>query len=314
MLSRTADSLFWLSRYIERAENTARIIDAASRLTALPSGYGTATNEWESALAATGCLAAFTEIYGEEPKAESAIDFLAFSPANSSSIKNCLEIARFNARAVRTALTAEMWETINSAWLELKGYGPGELDLGQLADFLRFVKRTSLAFDGSAYRTMLRNDAYWFTRLGVFIERADATARLLDVKYHVLLPPEAEVGGSLDYFQWSSILRAVSAQTSYHWVYRQSLKPWLVADLMILNPQMPRSLAACYESLTRNLDLIAHRYGRQGAAQRQARSTFTRLENTDIDAVIAGGLHEFLSAFVTENSRLGSLITEQYLV
>ena len=314
MLSRTADSLFWLSRYIERAENTARIIDAASRLAALPTGYGASGNEWESALAATGCLAAFTEIYGEEATADAAVDFLAFSPANPSSIKNCLEVARFNARAVRTALTAEMWETINSAWLELKQYGSGELDLTQLADFLRFVKRTSLAFDGSAYRTMLRNDAYWFTRVGVFIERADATARLLDVKYHVLLPPEAQVGGSLDYFQWSSILRAVSAQTSYHWVYRQALKPWLVADLMILNPQMPRSLAACYENITRNLDQIAQGYGRQGAAQRQARAMFTRLESADIDEVISAGLHEFISEFIAENIRLGSLITEQYLV
>lgn len=314
MLSRTADSLFWLSRYVERAENTARIIDAASRLAALPSGYGATTNEWESALAATGCLAAFRETYGEEPTAEAAVDFLAFSPANPSSIKSCLETARFNARAVRTALTAEMWETINSAWLELKGFGPGELDLGQLADFLRFVKRTSLAFDGSAYRTMLRNDAYWFSRLGVFIERSDATARLLDVKYHVLLPPDAHVGGGIDYFQWSAVLRAVSAQTSYHWVYRQSLKPWLVADLMILNSQMPRSLAACYESLTRNLDQIAHTYGRQGASQRAARSIYMRLETSDIDSIIAGGLHEFLSTFIAENSRLGGLITEQYLV
>jgi len=314
MLSRTADSLFWLSRYIERAENTARIIDAASRLSALPAGYGQSGNEWESALAATGCLDAFTEIYGEEATPESAVDFLAFSPSNPSSIKNCLEVARFNARAVRTALTAEMWETINTAWLELKSYGPGELDLTRLADFLRFVKRTSLAFDGSAYRTMLRNDSYWFSRLGVFIERADATARLLDVKYHVLLPPEASIGGSLDYHQWSAILRAVSAQTSYHWVYRQSLKPWLVADLMILNEQMPRSLASCYENLTRYLDLIAQHYGRQGASQRAARSTWTRLEGTDIDTVIAGGLHEFLSDFISENSRLGGLISEQYLV
>lgn len=314
MLSRTADSLFWLSRYIERAENTARIIDATARLTALPMGYGQSGNEWDSALAATGCLDAFTEVYGEDATADAAIDFLAFSPANPSSIKNCLEIARFNARAVRTALTAEMWETINTAWLELKNYGPGELDLARLQDFLRFVKATSLAFDGSAYRTMLRNDAYWFTRLGVFMERSDATARLLDVKYHVLLPEGAHIGGSVDYHQWSAILRAVSAQTSYHWVYRQSVKPWLVADLMVLNQQMPRSLAACYESLTRNLDQIAQAYGRQGAAQRAARATYTRLEGTDIDTIIAAGLHEFLSEFVLENNRLGSLITEQYLV
>jgi uncharacterized alpha-E superfamily protein len=314
MLSRTADSLFWLSRYVERAENTARIIDAASRLSVMPTGYGSTGNEWESALSATGCLENFTAVYGEEATAESAVDFLAFSPANPSSIKNCLEIARFNARAVRTALTAEMWETINTAWLELKSYGLGELDLGRLSDFLRFVKQTSLAFDGSAYRTMLRNDAYWFSRLGVHLERADATARLLDVKYHVLLPPEAAVGGSLDYFQWSSILRAVSAQTSYHWVYRQSLKPWLVADLMILNRQMPRSLAACYENLTRYLDEIAETYGRQGAAQRAARAAFARLEATDIDGVLAEGLHEFLTAFIDENNRLSGLITEQYLL
>ena len=314
MLSRTADSLFWLSRYVERAENTARIIDAAARLSALPAGYGSRGNEWESALAATGSLAAYIEVYGEDTTPESVVDFLAFSPANPSSIKSCLEIARFNARAVRTALTAEMWETINSAWLELRNYGPGELDLGQLADFLRFVKRTSLAFDGSAYRTMLRNDSYWFSRLGVFIERADATARLIDVKYHVLLPPDAIVGGSIDYHQWSAILRAVSAQTSYHWVYRQSLKPWLVADLMVLNQEMPRSLAACYENLTRYLDLIAQTYGRQGAAQRAARATLTRFQGTDIDTVIAGGLHEFLSDFLSENNRLGALISEQYLV
>ena len=184
----------------------------------------------------------------------------------------------------------------------------------ELADFLRFVKRTSLAFDGSAYRTMLRNDAYWFSRLGVFIERSDATARLLDVKYHVLLPPETHVGGGVDYFQWSAVLRAVSAQTSYHWVYRQSLKPWLVADLMILNTQMPRSLAACYESLTRNLDQIAQVYGRQGSSQRAARAIYTKLVGTDIDTIIAGGLHEFLSDFITENNRLGGLITEQYLL
>ena len=127
-------------------------------------------------------------------------------------------------------------------------------------------------FDGSAYRTMLRNDAYWFPRLGVYIERADNTARILDVKYHVLLPRDERVGGGLDYFQWTTILRAVSALTAYHWVYRESVKPWLVADLLILNRQMPRSLAACYENLVRYLDLIADAYGRQGASQRQARA------------------------------------------
>ena len=124
----------------------------------------------------------------------------------------------------------------------------------EIARFREWVKQVSLAFDGSAYRTMLRNDAYWFSRLGVYLERADNTARILDVKYHVLLPETEQVGGSLDYFQWSTILREVSALTAYHWVYRESVKPWLVADLLILNAQMPRSLASCYENIVRLLD------------------------------------------------------------
>ncbi len=172
----------------------------------------------------------------------------------------------------------------------------------------------SLAFDGSAYRSMLRSDAYWFSRLGVYIERADNTARILDVKYHVLLPDNEQVGGSLDYFQWSTILREVSALTAYHWVYRESLKPWLVADLLILNRQMPRSLASSYENIVRFLDDIANKYGRQGSAQRLSRSILTRLENTTIEEVFRTGLHEFIDDFIVDNNKLGAAITDQYLV
>lgn len=311
MLSRTADSLYWLSRYVERAENTARIIDAAARSAALPASYASA-NEWEGALAATSSLDAFHEHY-DEVTPDNVLEFLAFSPKNPSSIRSCLEIARFNARSVRTALTAEMWETINSAWLELRSYATSA-DSSRVSDFVRFVKQTSMAFDGSGYRTMLRNDGYYFNRLGVYVERADATARLLDVKYHTLLPPGAEVGGSLDYFQWSSVLRATSTLTAYHWVYRQNLKPWLVADLMILNMEMPRSAASCYEGLTRNLDSLARAYGRQGPSQRVARTTFSNLQSMTIDDVYRVGLHEFLTDFLAENNRLGQAIYEQYLV
>ena len=313
MLSRTADSIYWLSRYIERAENTARIIDAASRLAALPAGYGGSTNEWESALSSTGSLDAFQQHYADAT-AENVVEFLVFSAANPSSIKSCLEVARTNARAVRTALTTEMWETINSSWLELRNHSSRGLDLGRLSDFLRFVKQVSLTFDGSVYRTMLRNDAYYFSRIGVYIERADATARILDVKYHVLLPPGAPVGGSLDYFQWSTILREVSALTAYHWVYRESLKPWLVADLLILNQEMPRSIASCYDNLTRYLDLLARDYGRQGPSQRLTRATESRLESLKIEEIFQAGLHEFLSELIDANNRLGATITEQYLV
>ena len=165
---------------------------------------------------------------------------------------------------MRTALTMEMWDAINGTWLELRRFGNGPTSREEFSRFLRWVQESSLRFDGSAYRTMLRNDAYWFSRLGVYLERADNTARILDVKYHVLLPAQEHVGGPLDYFQWAAILRSVSALTAYHWVYRESLKPWLVADLLILNDQMPRSLASCYENLVRYLDDIAVAYGRPG--------------------------------------------------
>ena len=313
MLSRTADNLYWLARYVERAEYIARILDTTLRLTALPLAYVGTTNEWESAVATAGCATAFFETY-KEANEETVTEFLAFSTANSSSIRSCFESARLNARAVRTALTIEMWDAINGAWLELKRWGNGPSSREEFARFLRWVLGSSLRFDGSAYRTMLRNDAYWFSRLGVYIERADNTARILDVKYHLLLPAIEQVGGPLDYYQWSSILRTVSALTSYHWVYRENIKPWLVADLLILKDEMPRSLANCYENLVQNLDRIANAYGRQGPAQRHARTVRARLENSKIEDVFQGGLHEFIEEFVEDNNRLGTAVAQQYLL
>lgn len=313
MLSRTADNLFWFARYLERADNTARILDAANRLAAMPLSYAGKSNEWESAVLATGGASHFDSLYPTATP-ENVIDYLAFSQENPSSIRQCLETARANARAVRTALTTEMWEGINGVWLDLKrsdGARPGR---SRLADFLNRMKEASLRLEGSAYRTMLRNDAYWFFRLGILVERADSTARILDVKYHVLLPEPANVGGGIDYFQWSSLLRTVSAHTAYHWVYRDSLKPWLVADLLVLNEQMPRSLASCYANLVEVLDKLAAGYGRQGASQRLARQVRTRLQNSDINGVFQSGLHEFLVGFLAENQRVGAAVMDQYLL
>jgi uncharacterized alpha-E superfamily protein len=314
MLSSTADNLFWLARYMERADFLARAIEASRRLAALPGAYGGAETEWESVLLSAGAGDAFDET-GLPANEANVIEFLTFSRENPGSIRNCIESARKNARAVRTALTVEMWEAINGAYLELQAMEArrGAYSADELGRFLEFVKHTSLTYDGGAYRTMLRNDAYWFTRVGLFIERADNTARLLDVKYHVLLPEKEVVGGSLDYFQWAAILRAVSAHTAYHWVYRTSMKPWLVADLLILRPEMPRSLISCYESIVRNLDHLARAHGRQGAAQRQARGVYGKLETLSMESVFQGGLHEFVEGFIGENNRLGTLISEQYL-
>jgi len=313
MLSRTADNLYWLSRYVERAEYLARILDATQRLSSLPLTYVGTSNEWESALTTAGCANAFFKHYDEADEAN-VTDFLAFSSANTSSIRSCFELARSNARAVRTALTMEMWDSINGTWLELKRYDKGVTSREEFSRFLRWAQESSLRYDGSAYRTMLRNDAFWFSRLGVYIERADNTARILDVKYHLLLPDNERVGGPLDYFQWAAILRSVSTLTAYRWVYRESLKPWLVADLLILRDEMPRSLAACYEVIARDLDNIAGAYGRQGTAQRQARDIRNRLHNSRMDGIFQRGLHEFIGEFITENNRLGAAITEQFLI
>ena len=313
MLSRTAENLYWLARYVERAEYLARTIDATLRVTALPAAYIGKTNEWDSALLTAGVSASFYESYKEANEAN-VVEYLSFAASNPSSIRNCIEAARLNARSVRTALTSEMWDTINGAWIDLQeAWNKGTSSREELARFLRFVQETSLRFDGSAYRTMLRNDAYWFSRLGVFMERADNTARILDVKYHMLLPEPEHVGGPLDYFQWAAILRSVSALTAYHWVYRDSVKPWLIADLLILNDQMPRSLASCYSNLVDFLDRIGEAYGRQGPTQRQARAIRTRLENSKMDSIFQSGLHEFISEFIADNNRLGAAISDQYL-
>src|ERR1700678_3613769 len=290
MLSRTAENLYWLARYVERAEYLAHTIDATLRVTALPNAYIGKTNEWDSALLTAGVSVSFYEIH-EEANEHNVVDYLSF------------------------ALTSEMWDTINSAWIDLQEvWGKGAKTREELTKFLRFVQETSLRFDGSAYRTMLRNDAYWFSRLGLHLERADNTARILDVKYHVLLPEEEHVGGPLDYYQWTSILRSVSALTAYHWVYRETLKPWLIADLLILNDSLPRALASCYGNLVRNLDQIGVAYGRQGAAQRHARGVRNRLEHSHMDDIFQHGVHEFIQEFIADNGRLGEIIAKQYLI
>jgi uncharacterized alpha-E superfamily protein len=313
MLARTADNLYWLARYMERADYLARIVNVTRRLDALPTTYHGAGGEWESALLSAGALDGFKKCY-DAATAANAVEWLVYDEKNPSSIVNCIEYGRTNARAVRTALTTETWETINSGWLELKSLQKARHAADGLDRFLDAVLRLALHVDGSAYRTMLRNDAFWFTRLGLYIERADNTARILDVKYNILLPQTETVGGPVDYFQWAAILRAVSALTAYNWIYKEGVKPWLVADLLILRREMPRSLIFCYEEMSRFLDFFARASGRQGPAQRQAHRILTRLENTTMKEVFQNGLHEFVTTFVEDNDRLGLSIAEQYLI
>ncbi len=313
MLSRTADNLYWLARYMERAENIARIVMVGHRMTSLARSLGNSGNEWHSTLLAAGCEPAFFAKHAEA-SAPLVIDYLVRDPDNPSSIFTCLETARRNARAVRTALTVDMWDALNETWYQARGGGrfAATADLPALVDW---VKERSLLFAGAYANTMLRNDAYYFTRLGTFIERADNTARILDVKYHVLMPRHEGIGGALDYYHWQAILRSVSALRSYHWVYQDRLKPWLVAELLLLRPEMPRSLLSCYEQIIRHLELLAEAYGgKRGECHRIAGELHAKLRFGRIQDIFQSGLHEFLTEFIDRSVTLGDEISSLYLL
>jgi uncharacterized alpha-E superfamily protein len=312
MLSRSASNLYWMGRYLERADFLCRLIDATVRLASLPVSHGGSQSAWESAIQSAAVAPSFHA--RNLPVDEAHVGhFLTLDSDNPSSIRRCLEAARANGRAVRTALTLETWEAVNDAWHEIQRFGQGALDSSTLVRVADSVKESLLMFDGAAHRTQLREATYWFLRLGTTVERADNTARLLDVKYHLLLPRTEPVGGSLDYFQWTTLLRTVSALTAYRWVYRESVKPWLVADLLIFNRAMPRSLIACLEDAVWLLDQLAATRGRRGPANRIAASALRKLAASDIDTLFQGGLHEFLIGFISENNSLGEAIAEQYL-
>lgn len=297
---------------MERAENVARILSAGHRMASLSTETGGVSNEWQSTLVAAGCEPAYRAIHGEIVP-EAAIDFLVRDERNPSSIASCLETARQNARQVRTALTADMWETLNETWMELSGFELAKPTPDALQAFLEWVKQRSLLFNGAYSNTMLRNDAFWFVEIGTFLERADNSARILDVKYHVLLPQGEGVGGAVDHCQWESILRAFSAVRAYHWVYNERITPWHIAELLILRPEMPRSLLHCMAEVAQALESLAGQYGRRCECHRLAGELHARLRFGRIDAIFQQGLHEFLTDFVDDSALLSRAITECYL-
>ena len=307
MLSRTASHLYWIGRYMERAEFACRLVEATIRLSAL-GHHEEADQAWRSALSVVGANANFAE--SEEGSAFSARRFLMLSEDNDSSIKSCLSAARDNARAARTALTVEVWQAINRAWLIIRDRAsPGGAQAA--LNLVEELKAEIRGFEGAAGR-MLRTEGFWFLRLGTSIERSDNTARLLDVKYYLLLPPGQEVGGTLDRDQWTTLLQIVSARTAYRHIYQGALQPWLVADLLILRSEMPRSLAASAQSTVTLLSSLAKRTGRQGPADRLARQRIARLEDLDIETVFQSGLHEWLQGHIADNASLDRAIAQQF--
>jgi uncharacterized alpha-E superfamily protein len=311
MLGRAANDVFWLSRYMERAENMARLIEVGYRIVLLPRVGEGFHQEWQSTLESAGCMAGYTARHGALDR-QKVIDYMLFDRSNASSIATCLASARRNGRAQRTALTREMWQSLNGAWLEFSAIKPSSVTANSLPELLDWVRSRSALYRGALLNTILRNDTYYFSQLGTFIERADSTSRILDVKYYHLLPSTGMVGSGTDNFQWTAILRSVSAHRSYRWVFKENYKPWNIADYLIFNRQMPRSLRSCYDELNIALADLGQLYGQRHACHATADATRDRLIEGDIQEIFQDGLHEFVHDFIGRNNKLGSEISQAY--
>ncbi|HEX8415778.1 MAG TPA: alpha-E domain-containing protein [Sphingomicrobium sp.] len=310
MLSRTAANLYWIGRYMERAEFTTRLIDATLRLSSLSYGANAATAAWESALAVVGRGPAPGEKPAPGATAFNVCRTLALDENDPNSIRACFAKARDNARSARNVITAEVWEAINLAWLDVRDRtSPGGVQT--TLNMVHSLKASSRGFDGALVR-MLRHESFWFMRLGSAIERGDNTARLLDVKYYLLLPETEKVGGALDRDQWTAILQTVSARNAYRLLYQEGLKPWLVADMLLFRDELPRSVIGASAEVVDLLAALGARTGRQGEADRQARLRHSQLMETDIDKVFSNGLHEFLKHYIAENNQVDAAISQQF--
>ncbi|MEI6734047.1 MAG: alpha-E domain-containing protein [Comamonadaceae bacterium] len=315
MLSRTADHLFWMSRYTERAENTARMLDVNYQTSLLPQSDAVALVGWQGLLSISELAPVYKARHGEI-NVRSVMDFMVKDESNPSSILSCLNAARENARAVRGTLTTEVWETQNQTWLEVRRMiKAGEFERDP-AQFFEWVKFRSHLSRGVTLGTMLMDEALYFMRLGTFLERADNTARLVDVKFHAVQSDfygaASEKDQEYDFYHWSAILRSVSGFEVYRKVYRDVIRPERVAELLILRPDMPRSLHASLNEVVKNLALVAS--DQSGETHRRAGKLCAELKYGRIDEILATGLHAYLTQFLDRVNDLGMHISRDFLV
>jgi uncharacterized alpha-E superfamily protein len=310
MLSRTADHLYWMSRSIERAENLARMLDARYRHALLPHAPEVLARDWKAMLSALGLLDAYLEKHDEvNPRA--AFDYLCFDRDHAGSVLSALRQARENARAVRGSITSEMWETINSTWLEARGGGGRNAD-GGISDFLEWVKYRSNLWRGVTLGTMLRDEAFHFTRIGTFLERADATARMLIARLPDEDAPPSADAASADLNAWTILLRSLSAFEVYRKVYRDAVTPRRVTELLVLHADLPRSLRRSMNEIFANLRAVANDQSpetERRAGELQAQLHFGRLED-----LTRGGAAPFLGGFLERLSDLGNRVAQDFLV
>ncbi|HEX5312716.1 alpha-E domain-containing protein [Aquabacterium sp.] len=316
MLSRTADHLFWMARYMERAENTARLLDVNYQTSLLPQSAEAVAQAWRGLLSISELTNDYARLH-DEVTARNVMEFMVSESRNPSSILSCLRAARENARAVRGALTTEVWETMNQTWLEFNRLiksGALARDPGELFEWVKFRSHLSR---GVTLGTMLQDEAFHFQRIGTFLERADNTARLLDVKFHAR---NTEFFGSgldsetkeVDFYHWSAVLRSVSGFEVYRKVYRNVIRPEKVAELLILRPDMPRSLLACMNEVVSNLQAVANDHSDD--TLRRAGRLRADLQYGRIEEIMATGLHAYLTQFLDRVSDLGYGISRDFLM
>ncbi|MBM3568669.1 MAG: alpha-E domain-containing protein [Alphaproteobacteria bacterium] len=311
MLSRLADNLFWMARYCERAENIARNLEINLRMTLWDRAGADDPEWWEAAVRVSGDPEEFKARHGAAGQ-KTVVEHLILDRDNPSSIWCCFERARDNARATRGKITVETWEAVNAIWLEIQDLTAAKLQRQGAREFCDWVKARCHGLRGVTDGTMLRDDAYRFSRLGLFLERADNTARLLDVRYHMLLPEGAALreSGAVDYYHWGAILRAVSAFSAYRRIYRDQIVPLRVAELLILRQDMPRSLHACMNEVTTVLGEL----GPGLECARLAGALHAELHFTRIEDVFRDRLSSFLNRHLAQANALGARIAKDFLM
>ena len=301
MLSRTAENLFWSARYIERADSLARLLEVGYRISLIPNTEKGYTNEWESILETSGIKNEYLKKYKIISK-EKIIFYLLFDPENSSSVKNCIKTARENIRMVRTAVTLEVWNAVNSSYHELdKNLKDTKNILKELPEIIEWIKKQVNLIRGTILNTQLINDGYDFLILGTYFERADFTARIINVKYFILLPSINYVGGDIDNFQWSLMLRSISSFRAFKWAYGgQEITYTKIIDFLILNMTCPRSLIFSIEKINHHLGRLSKFYKQTSTSNKKMALMYKKIKNLNANKITEIGLHEFLKSFIEE--------------
>ena len=309
MLGKTAGGLYWMFRYLERSENTARLIEAGFRIALTRSND--AASEWKSVVTTAGVRVDYDKIY-DSYAAEHVVDYLVRDSRNPSSVMNAIENARTNARLVRTALTTEVWEAVNENWMAMKAALKRPIRETDLPALLGEIRRHSALVRGALHGTMLRNDIYDFAQIGTALERADNTARIIDVKYYTLLPSASFVGSALDNVQWETILRSVSAHRAFRWLNNGNMTSATIAEFMILDSRFPRSLNAASHETEAHLSYLAKDYGARAPSHDLIDAQLEKLRNHTIGSIFDDGLHQFIAGFIRDNNAIGLQIEKDY--